>query len=173
MRRSQNSESNRSYNIFLKFSWIVVGMLSLLLIESSNFKPIQRSLFKKSVSSGRTLKYWGISISQTNPNGNLRTMNRVFQRLGYEFFIPKGDDWDVLWSMEYPFPYKMERHQTFDPLNKPIKQHQRINHFPGIACILNKAIMTTNNQDLEFILPTFRYPNETEKLKAYIARKNS
>jgi hypothetical protein len=47
-------------------------------------------------------KYWNVCEATWNENGNLRTMNRVFERLGYEFVnASNGEDWDVLWSLEW------------------------------------------------------------------------
>lgn len=37
--------------------------------------------------------------------GSLRTMNRVFQQMNVQFVNGSvEDDWDVLWSVEHPFP---------------------------------------------------------------------
>jgi tubulin monoglycylase TTLL15 len=87
-------------------------------------------------------------------------MDRVFERIGYEKAnASEGDDWDVLWGFEYPHNNDLE---LFDPLfNNPLKHHQRVNHIPGIFALTNKLVLTTDNQDFDFILATF--DNDTRK----------
>lgn len=115
----------------------------------------------------RNLKYWSVCLDKWNKNGNMRTMNRVFQRLGYEFVNgSNGDEWDVLWSLEYP--YQIKRSKMFDPIFEPLMVHQKINHIPGINYITNKAYLTSHNRDLSFILPSFELPAMIDEFKAYI-----
>jgi hypothetical protein len=78
----------------------------------------------------RAPKYWHVCNAFWNKNGQLRTMDRVFERLGYEFVnASKSDDWDVMWSFEYPYDGETE---LFEPIfEKPLKKHQRLNHIPG------------------------------------------
>lgn len=78
------------------------------------------------------LTYWPISIHQQKDINHLRTINRVFDRLGYRMVNgSKEEAWDVLWSHDFPFeaiPQKL----------KSLKPHQLINHFPGITFLTNK-----------------------------------
>lgn len=118
----------------------------------------------------RKIRYWNVCFATWNENGNLRTMNRVFDRLGYEYVnASHGYEWDVLWSFEYPFDYE-GRSELYDPIfNKPLKPHQRINHIPGISVITNKSYMTTQNRDLHFIMPTYHFELK-EEFKEYVAK---
>lgn len=111
-------------------------------------------------------KYWGICIWQWNPFGNLRTMDRVFKRLGYASVNgTSGDDWDVLWSIEYP----SKNISVFKPLFiDPLKPHQRVNHFFGTNYITAKSFMTTRNRDIKYVLPGFSFPNMIEEFKTYV-----
>lgn len=99
-------------------------------------------------------KYWHVCEAEWNENGHLRTMDRVFERLGFDFVnASNGDDWDVMWGFEYPFDKESE---LFDPLyENKWKHHQRLNHFPGNGHLTSKKSMTTENRDLKFIMPTF------------------
>lgn len=110
-------------------------------------------------------KYWGVCLRNWHPSGNLRTMDRVFDRLGY---VPaNGDDWDVLWSIEFPF---LNTSRAFDPVLKQLKQYQRINHFPGSNYITAKSFMTTRNRDIKHILPGFIFPEMINEFKAYVEK---
>jgi hypothetical protein len=78
----------------------------------------------------RAPKYWHVCNAFWNKNGQLRTMDRVFERLGYEFVnASKNDDWDVMWSFEYPYNGETKLFKTI--VEKPLKHHQRLNHIPG------------------------------------------
>lgn len=113
-------------------------------------------------------KYWGICTKPWNKNGNLRTMDRVFHRLGFDFVDgTKNDEWDVLWSISYP--YHSDTKIVFDKLLvKNLKPHQRINHIPGISSIARKDSLAMLNEDLEFILPLFEFPKMIETFKLYV-----
>ncbi|CRL07682.1 CLUMA_CG020639, isoform A [Clunio marinus] len=117
----------------------------------------------------KTLKYWQICINKWNVMGNLRSMDRIFERLGYEFVnASQGDDWDFLWSVEFPFQKNVAK--EFDPIFMELKPHQRINHFPGAFSITNKVYMTTHNEKLSFVLPSFWLESMWDKFKAYVEK---
>ncbi|CAO1348344.1 unnamed protein product [Diamesa serratosioi] len=59
--------------------------------------------FQQRENKGETLKFWPFIVNTWNKNDNLRTMKRVFNRLQYEEVNGSQSDWDVLWSIEYPF----------------------------------------------------------------------
>lgn len=104
-----------------------------------------------------SIKYWAYVENDWNPNDNLRTIKRVFNRLGHEMANGNGShDWDVMWSIEYPF-------KTFMKEMKNLKPHQRVNHFPGINFITYKAFMNTNNF-FDFIPATFELPRMIKSL---------
>lgn len=110
-------------------------------------------------------KYWGVCLSDEKAMG---IMNRIFDRLGYlSVNASEGDEWDVLWSIEFPFD--TPRSEIFEPLSKPLKVHQLINHFPGMNIITSKSLMTTKNRDIKYILPGFILPRMIDEFKVYIA----
>jgi tubulin monoglycylase TTLL15 len=97
-----------------------------------------------------------------NKNDNLRTMKRVFNRIGHEMVNgSERSDWDVLWSIEYPF-------KLFENEMKNLTKHQKVNHFPGINYITFKAFMVTNN-NFDFIPKSFEFPHMIEKFQKFIA----
>lgn len=124
-------------------------------------------------------KYWGVCLDEWNESGNLRTINRVFDRLGYDSVNgSNGDNWDVLWSIEYPFmesadeddeEMKEMKNSVFHSVYQELKPHQRINHIPGISYVVCKDFMMTQNSDLEFILPSFILPQMIDDCKAHVA----
>lgn len=148
---------------------VFILVCSIFLPNYFELKSRQVIDSSKMVETSRKLKYWNVSLASWNINGNLRTMNRVFERLGYENVDASVDDWDVLWSFEYPFDY-VGRSKLFDPIfKKPLLPHQKINHFVGIGGVSNKSFMTTVNRDLPFILPSFHRQTQ-EEFKEYIAK---
>lgn len=162
----------------LKLSWASSASVAFLLLLSASivekFKENREESPKaeeiKQIWQSRIPKFRSIFNSTLNDHNSLRTMDRVYQRLGFDFVT--GDDWDVLWSHFGPFHWPED--EPFDPIfNKPLRAHQRINHFPGMACVTNKAVMTTSNQDLDFILPTFRFPEDLKRFRAYLKENPS
>lgn len=122
------------------------------------------------INSVTVLKYWGLGNDMQNPKrfDDLRTMNRVFKRLGYETVnASNGEIWDVMWSIEYPFYHNHKRLDVYRPLSSPLKHHQRVNHFPGIGCIVTKPIMNTSNRGIKNILQGFLFPDQINEFKSY------
>lgn len=162
---------------------IVVTVISYLVSKFVNYKASQEFQHSEITKP----KYWNVSEAKWNPNGNLRTMNRVFERLGYEFVNASqpGEDWDVLWSIElvpfwvfseqnliflcrYPFHLSLKR--LFGPLyQQPLKPHQKINHFPGIGVLADKSFLSTRHRDLKYILPAFSLLQKDE-FQSYVAK---
>ena len=95
-------------------------------------------------------------------SGYLTHVTNVFHRLGYDLAEDR-EDWDVLWSHNYPF---RELKQTMVKL----KPHQKVNHFPGSGFITNKVSLAVSG--LPHIPRAFRMPSEKAELLAY-AKKNS
>lgn len=95
-------------------------------------------------------------------SGYLMHVTNVFHRLGYEL-SDDGDDWDVLWSHNYPF-------RELKEMMTKLKPHQRVNHFPGSGYITNKVNLATSG--LPFIPRAFRMPGEKEDLLKH-AKLNS
>ena len=166
---------------FLKFSAIIFGILSIgsLWFLSSDNNQNTRDIvnINDSTKSSELVqycpdapRYWGLSLYEWIKNGNFRTMDRVFHRLGYiSVNGSNGDDWDVFWSEEYPYIHPdVDRSKLYDPLNKPIKLHQRINRFPGINFITAKSFMTSRNRNIKYVLPGFVFPRMINEFKAYL-----
>jgi tubulin monoglycylase TTLL15 len=115
-------------------------------------------------------KYWRVCVNKWNLNGNMRSHNRVFDALSFEFVnASNGDEWDILWGLEYPFD--PARSSLYDPLfEKPLKPHQRVNHFLGLRGVTCKDYLNILNSDLPFILPTFRFPKKKKQFLEFIAK---
>lgn len=94
-------------------------------------------------------------------SGYLIHVTNVLQRLGYDF-AEGGEDWDVLWSHNYPF------RELKQPMLQ-LKPHQRVNHFPGSGFITNKVNLAVSG--LPNIPRAFRMPAEKAELLAF-AKKN-
>lgn len=168
---TSNHNSCRNYFSVTSICAVIVVLISWFLIQ-----------YCKEISDQQvhvSSKYWGVCLDEWNENGNLRTMNRVFERLGYDMVNGSNDDnWDVLWSIEYPFmeaaddddeEMKEIKNSVFYSVYQDLKPHQRINHIPGISYVVCKDFMTTQNKDLEFILPSFILPGMIDDCKAHVA----
>jgi tubulin monoglycylase TTLL15 len=118
------------------------------------------------------LRLWGVSVSSWNPNGALRTMNRVFSGLGYRMVnASEGENWDLLWSVEYPFAkgHIHAKTKLFEPLfkiNYKFLPHQRINHIPGFQVITNKLNLGIKT-DSKYLMSTFIFPDMLEKFEEF------
>lgn len=166
-------KSNKKFNFSFKFlaRFLVFGIISAVVHNSWNKSNSNSKSLRKSSSvaiANSSLKYWGVCLFEWNENGNLRTMNRVFDRLN---FVPvnalEGDDWDVLWSIEYPFDVNVRK--NFEPIYKQLKPHQRINHIVGISHMTAKYFMNTRNQDFDFLMKSFKFPNDIGRFKDFAA----
>ena len=113
------------------FAVVALAILFFVLINNKEQK------LPETESESNRIKYWPFVEIMWNPNDNLRTVKRVFDRFGHKK-VNGSDDWDVFWSLEYPF-------YMFSEQMKSLKPHQRVNHFPGINYLTHKAFMATNN----------------------------
>ena len=120
----------------------------------------QTTNFQYSLKSGKKLKYFSFVHRMWNKNDNLRTMKRVFDRLGHEKVNGIDDDWDVLWSIEHPKTFFPKKLSSLEP-------HQRVNHFPGIDYITDKKWMATKNR-FDFIPKAFSFPQMKEEFEEYL-----
>ncbi|XP_071530280.1 probable tubulin polyglutamylase ttll-15 [Panulirus ornatus] len=91
----------------------------------------------------------------------LMHVTNVFHRLGYDL-QDDGDDWDVLWSHNYPF-------RELKKMMMQLKSHQRVNHFPGSGFITNKVNLAVSG--LPYIPKAFRMPAEKSELLTF-AKQN-
>lgn len=145
------SRSNLKLIIILIIS---IGFLGISLIIN---KFTDHLKFEKKK---ETLKFWPFIVNSWNKNDNLRTMKRVFDRLQYEEVNGSLSDWDVLWSIEYPF-------ELLRQYVSALKPQQKVNHLPGINFITHKQFMTTRNK-LKYIPPAFQLPIMVNEFKTYI-----
>ncbi len=71
------------------------------------------------------------------------------------------NDWDIMWSHDYPF--KKIKHVI-----KAMKPGQRVNKLPGSGYVTNKVNLATSALKMDGVIPpAFRIPNDTEKLLKY------
>ena len=90
--------------------------------------------------------------------GYLKHVIEVFDKLGYKRVNgSEGEDWDVLWSHEYPFATVI-KHQLLP--------HQRVNHFPGSGFITNKVSLATT--DLKDVPKAFHLPKDKDKFLEHV-----
>ncbi|CAH1167338.1 unnamed protein product [Phyllotreta striolata] len=101
------------------------------------------------------------AYGRTPDVAHLREVFAVLERLGYRRSGDNGSDWDLLWAHDYPFS------RLYDEL-ADLKDHQRVNHFPGCGHITNKVSLATSG--LPFIPPAFKLPVDKEKLLGYAKR---
>lgn len=147
--------TERSFNLKLIIILIIsIGFLgiSFLIKKFSDHLKLETKV--------ETLNFWPFVVNSWNQNDNLRTMKRVFNRLQYEEVNGSESDWDVLWSIEYPFDFVLQNVST-------LKSQQKVNHLPGINFITNKQFMTTRNK-LKYIPRAFEFPAMVNEFKTYI-----
>ncbi|XP_069180661.1 probable tubulin polyglutamylase ttll-15 [Procambarus clarkii] len=94
-------------------------------------------------------------------SGYLTHVTNVFKRLGYDL-ADDGDDWDVLWSHNYPF-------KELKQMMTHLKPDQRVNHFPGSGFITNKVNLAVSA--LPYVPKAFRMPAEKPQLLEF-AKEN-
>ncbi|XP_029650724.1 probable tubulin polyglutamylase ttll-15 isoform X2 [Octopus sinensis] len=93
-------------------------------------------------------------------SGYLKHVFNVFESLG---FATNGgeNNWDVLWSHEYPF-------EELDHVIRRMKPGQKVNHFPGSGYITNKVSLATS--EFKFVPKAFKLPEGKTKFQNYIKR---
>ncbi|RWS27867.1 tubulin polyglutamylase TTLL4-like protein [Leptotrombidium deliense] len=89
--------------------------------------------------------------------GYLKHVIDVFQRIGFQTVNGSFQEWDILWSHEYPFT---------KGYFKTLKPHQKVNHFPGSGYITNKVSLATS--DLKHIPVAFLLPKSKDKLLKFV-----
>uniref|UniRef100_A0A0A9X8G8 Tubulin polyglutamylase TTLL6 n=1 Tax=Lygus hesperus TaxID=30085 RepID=A0A0A9X8G8_LYGHE len=93
-------------------------------------------------------------------SGHLRHVFDMFKWYGYQRVKKIDEEWDVMWSHDYPF-------QKLAPLMKNLKPHQKVNHFPGTGFITNKMDLATSG--LKFIPKAFKIPEQKNQLLNYVS----
>lgn len=161
------SISNSKAKNKIKFSWTSIFIISILIPILGFFLHLK---FYNEQSQNLP-RFWGVCVHKWNPNGSLRSMERVFKKLGYLFVTPSNvQDFDVLWSIENPFTESGRKSKEFKILieaNYKLKPHQRVNHFPGIYVLTNKGELCTTTKS-NYLLPSFRFPNQKQEFEVYV-----
>lgn len=176
-RGNKNSFMSNNYFIIILSNIIILLLAIISALILFDFKNTE---IKNDAESGnlievekiKRLKYWNIVLEVWHQGGHLRTMDRVFNSLQYEFVnVSQGDDWDFLWSIESPFSVVDDEKSNgyfFSIKKNPLKQEQKINHFPGISSLASKSYMNEINAGLKYILPSFVLPYDEKKFKNFL-----
>lgn len=77
------------------------------------------------------LSFWLINSSHTNPEDGLRVVKKVLNHVGHGVVNGSLEDWDVMWSIDFPF-------ESFPEKLLGLKRRTLINHFPAITFLTNK-----------------------------------
>ena len=117
-------EENKRNRFKFEKSFLLTSVLVIVLSVGLSFYLINFERCEK-IDQNSPIKYWPVVINEWNRNGNLRTMKRVFDRLGYQMVNGSETSWDILWGLEFPYDHYPEKLENLQP-------HQRINHIPGL-----------------------------------------
>ncbi|XP_039283068.1 probable tubulin polyglutamylase ttll-15 [Nilaparvata lugens] len=126
----------------------------------TKISPIQSQSYSKSFSNPlqRTYAVFGRDVD----SGFLKHVFNVFHNFGYKRQeLNASEDWDVLWSHDYPF-------RKLNTAMRNLKHHQKVNHFPGTGYITNKMDLATSN--IKFVPRAFKMPQQKADLLAYAAK---
>ncbi|XP_041981293.1 probable tubulin polyglutamylase ttll-15 [Aricia agestis] len=147
---------DKNKNIFLLTC--VIGVCLAIALEIINAQN-RRHVHKEQTSTRRT--YWVYSAYNDvdNPNGLLKHVHLVLDRVGYEKVTNK-EPWNLLWSHDYPFRVLYTDLQRLGP-------NQKVNHFPGTGFITNKVDLATT--DSKYIPKAFKIPQNKEAFLKYAA----
>jgi hypothetical protein len=143
----------------ISLSWqrnqFFVPLLVLLIASSIGVFIYIESQKSQTCKSSPQLTYWPIALKAWNKTDNLRTMKRVFDRLGHRMVNGSEEAWDIMWSLEFPFDHFPEKLVNVAP-------HQRINHFPGMTFLTNKMFLaiSTNSKYVPVAFELPRLKNE-------------
>lgn len=143
---------------------IILFLVPLLFAISSYifFKP--KSIETRDVHSrysDQQLKFLPLVIANWNKNDNLRTVKKVFENLGLKIVDRDEKDWNVLWTLEYPFEYFVDLMGNFTG-------GQIMNHIPGITYITNKKYLSTSSIS-KYIPAAFSLPDLKNEFLYYMA----
>ena len=134
---------------------VVYNSIQITLVKNQFNIEIEHEIEKQEAT--RKPKIW---IRGENMQvGYLKHVIEIFERVGYQWVNGSIDpDWDVLWSHDYPFGSKAFKY---------LKDHQRINHFPGSGFVTNKVGLATT--DLLHIPKSFNLPRQKTEFLEYVS----
>lgn len=89
----------------------------------------------------------------------MKHVANIFDQLGYQRVNGSHEDWDILWSHNYPF--------TESIITRDLLPHQRVNHFPGSGYITNKVSLATT-PGLKYVPRAFELPNEKQAFLEHV-----
>ncbi|KAL7052544.1 hypothetical protein ACKWTF_004904 [Chironomus riparius] len=174
-RGNKKSFSSSNYVIIILASIIIVllAILSAIIFNPGNneLQNVVESESLVKIKKVNTLKYWNVVLEVWHQGGHLRTMDRVFNSMQYEFAnVSHNEDWDFLWSIESPFSHYEEKSNNhfFNISNNPLRQEQKVNHFPGISALASKSYMNEINAHLKYILPSFVLPQDKKEFQKFL-----
>jgi tubulin monoglycylase TTLL15 len=153
---------------FFVFAAILTAFLATIYALSTKSFKIK---FLASKIDSSNLKFWPVEDFDTwNPRGSMTTMKKVFKKMDFQFVNGTvGDEWDICWSMDYPYQSTGVNLKVYAGLeSKILEKHQKFNHFPGNINLISKADMAENNKDSKYILRSFLIPEDIAALKTYI-----
>ncbi|XP_072743716.1 probable tubulin polyglutamylase ttll-15 [Anoplolepis gracilipes] len=102
-------------------------------------------------------KFW--IYAKSNDTGYLKHVYAVLQRLGFQKSNNKSD-WDLLWAHDYPF-------RVLSTSLGKLREHQRVNHFPGCGYITNKVDLSTSRGG-RYIPVAFKIPEDQQAFLDYV-----
>ena len=111
---------------------------------------IQNTSSQQLIKPIRKPKYWTYVIN--NRDDHLKHVHAVLDRFGFERSTNESD-WDLLWAHDYPF-------RVFYPKLHNLKQHQRVNHFPGCGFLTNKVDLACSDSNNKYIPKAFKLPED-------------
>lgn len=119
-------------------------------------QPVCNSSSSVSPPAPKSPTYW--LYGRSEGEGHLKHVKNVLGRLGFQKGTNETLDWDLLWAHDYPY-------RALYPRLHQLKQHQRVNHFPGCGFITNKVDLATS--ELKYIPKAFKLPADREKFINY------
>lgn len=110
-----------------------ISFIVIIVAVSFGIFPLFYSNERILCASKSQLNYWLIDSNRPNSsqNGSLETIKRVLSYVGHEAINGSTEEWDVMWSIAFPF-------ELFPEQLVGLKPHQLINHFPAITFLTNK-----------------------------------
>lgn len=122
-----------------------------------NYQTYVTHLFERPAAINETRpKFW--IYAKSNDTSYLKHVYAVLQRLGFQESNNESD-WDLLWAHDYPF-------RVLSASLIKLREHQRVNHFPGCGYITNKVDLSTTRGG-RYIPAAFKMPDDQQAFLDY------